>query len=433
MKKLLLFGLLLALGISIAVFVSLPKSVEVLDCSDIEKDCELIIIQETIKNCGNWYEGKKPYCESTTENLREVTLITDPANHIKSPFTDARYSIDVETPDIEAPWDLEFLPDGTALITQKGGKLVTYKDKEITIIADIPVENSASVGLMGLAIDPNYENNKYIYLYYTTSYNIKENEAQERTNYYVFSRISQFTFKDNALSNENILIDNIRGSIFHSGGRLEFGPDGKLYATTGDGGFPGESQDQNTLGGKILRMNSDGSIPTDNPFENSYIYSLGHKNPQGIAWDPVTEELFSTEHGGQMYDEINLVTKGANYGWPAKQCDELLPGNPISVLPEGLKDPLICFKDWTLAPSSMTFVDDKEHPWFGDLFVTGLRGRHLHSFKVEDGSIVKDEIFYVTKGSNETMDRRLRDVEFYDGSLWIVGDWNGIVKLSPLP
>ncbi|MEK0348149.1 MAG: PQQ-dependent sugar dehydrogenase, partial [Nitrosopumilus sp.] len=156
------------------------------------------------------------------------------------------------------------------------------------------------------------------------------------------NRISRFVLND-VLEEEFILLDNIPNARFHDGGRIKFGPDGKLYVTTGDATNPSSAQDVNSLAGKILRMNKDGSIPKDNPFEN-YVYSYGHRNPQGLAWHSITGELYSTEHGAARNDEINIIKPGKNYGWPMVEC-----------FGEGYENPIRCYKDFTLAPSGASF------------------------------------------------------------------------------
>jgi len=414
--------------ISFTNFLISQKSVEVLDCSDDSKDCETIVIRNTIKNCNVWYEYnplESLYCENTTEDIDKVTLITDSANHVKSPLTDIKYAVDIMTYGLKQPWDIEFLPDGSALITQKKGSLVRYSDGKIALVANLTVFSNIATGLLGLAIDPDYNTNHYIYLFYTTSL---DNQTKNCIKC-VFNRISRFTFRD-GISEEKILLDKLPGNLYHNGGRLNFGPDGKLYATTGDAYRSYLAQNLDFLGGKILRINADGSVPLDNPFENSYVYSRGHRNPQGLDWHPITHELFSTEHGEWRYDEINLIKKGGDYGWEVKQCDELAGRiTPSKETLKTLEDPIKCFKDWTLAPGGAVFVDDEKHPWFGDMFVPGLRSRHLHRFVVKDEKIIYDEIFYINK--NHTLSRRFRDVKFYNGSLWVLGESMGIIKISP--
>jgi len=425
----------------------------VLDCSDKNKRCTGKNIELTIENCDEWYVNEpieELQCNMTTEGIEKVRLIADPANYITGKFTKEKYLVEILKRDPARPkhykfiptglvilteegkklvktWDLEFLPDGSYLVTQKNGRLVHYRDGAFEHVSELEVLDQNLVGLMGLAIDPEYEKNNYIYLYYSTAFD----NSYPRKNYYLNSRISRFIYEDGKLSEEMILLDDIPGNLFHAGGRLDFGPDGKLYATTGDAGFEEKAQDIRFLGGKILRLNPDGTIPSDNPFIKSYVYARGHRNPQGLTWHPETNDLYATEHGNWRYDEINLIEKGGNYGWGSMKCDEPMDsripiqGNAIS--------PLICFKDWTFAPSGAVFVTDKNHPWYGNLFVAGLRGKHLQRFVIENNKIVDNEIFFVNIDTQRksNLDRRIRDVEFYNGSIWILSDWSGVAKLTP--
>ena len=190
-------------------------------------------------------------------------------------------------------------------------------------------------------------------------------------------------------------------------------PDGKLYVTTGDAGNPELSQDLDSLGGKILRINSDGTIPEDNPWEDSPIYSIGHRNPQGLDWDDAGN-LVATEHGpsgfrGTAHDEINVIVSGNNYGWPDVIGDETV---------EGLQNPILHTGEDTWAPSGAEFYHGKKIPqWSGKYFVATLRGSHLHmiNFDLQNNSVISHQkIFQGEFG-------RLRDVQTGpDGFLYIL-------------
>src|SRR3989344_2060462 len=273
----------------------------------------------------------------------------------------------------------------------------------------------------------------------------------------VIGKVSRFTLKNNSLSNEVILIENIPGSIQHTGGRIKFGPDGMLYVTTGDADSGSIAQDIGSLGGKILRINKDGSIPLDNPFVNSPVYSFGHRNPQGLAWDD-TGRLFESEHGPNRFDEINFIESGKNYGWPIYHCDEKQSsGNEIL-----FEKPVVCRKTWTMAPSGMVFVNDPESIWYGSLFVGALRGKHLARFNFEGNRNTLDEVFFADKekivinenfhkqfrefviqgkkgevmalidiGIQTGIGRRIRTVTYHKGVLYLLGDFYGLLKITP--
>jgi len=425
---------------------------KVWDCTNKESVCEKKNIEFTIENCDEWYTHESIEslnCEKTAEGIDQVAMLADEANYVTSAFTEDRHSVEVLGDDPGRPghykflptgfflmtkegkklvktWDLEFLPDGSYLVTQKNGRIVHYKDGVFEHVVEITVLDDGLAGLMGLAIDPNYSENNYIYVHYAASYD----NSHATQDYYINSRISRFKYKDGVIGEEYILLGNLPASKFHAGGQLEFGPDGKLYATIGDAEQPAKAQDINFLGGKIIRLNSDGTVPDDNPFEN-YVYSSGHRNAQGLAWHPETMQLYSSEHGDWRYDEINLITPGGNYGWPSRKCDELNDGE---IPTQGdVTDPIRCFKEWTLAPSGAVFVDDVNHPWHNNLFVAALRGKHLRRFVIVNNTIVHDEIFYFNKDvpKRSKFDRRIRDVEFYNGSLWVLSDWSGVAKITP--
>ncbi len=191
-----------------------------------------------------------------------------------------------------------------------------------------------------------------------------------------------------------MLLDKIPSGRVHHGGRLEIGPDNKLYATAGDATEPSLAQDKNALAGKILRLNLDGSIPNDNPFQNSYVYSYGHRNSQGIVWAP-DGTMYASEHGNNRNDEINRIEPGQNYGWP------VIEGN---VSQEGMMTPIFTSgNDTTWAPSGMDFYD-------GKLYVAALRGTALLAFDIE-----KKEYREVITGLG-----RIRDVYIEGEMLYFV-------------
>ena len=183
------------------------------------------------------------------------------------------------------PWSIDWAPDGTIFFTERNGNLREIQDG---VLLQEPLLSlgvgGVEGGMLGITFDPNFEENNYLYLYYTY------NEFLSTSN-----KVVRYQVTDGTVTEDKILIDKIPGGPFHDGGRIQFGPDGKLYITTGEAGNPSLSQDLNSLGGKILRINSDGTIPDDNPWENSPVYSIGHRNPQGIDWDE-SGNLVATEH-----------------------------------------------------------------------------------------------------------------------------------------
>lgn len=282
---------------------------------------------------------------------------------------------------LNTPWALDFLPDNSMIFTQRGGEVSILNNGTIKSIGSINTNQIGESGLLGIAVDPQFNQNKYVYLYYT---------AQNG------NRISRFILNEK-LDNETILVDNIPSAQIHDGGRLKFGPDGMLYATCGDSNNRPLAQDKNSLAGKILRINKDGSVPADNPFGN-YVYSYGHRNPQGITWNPLNKQMYSSEHGQTRYDEINIIIKGGNYGWPIYQ------GNDS---PQGYEKPLVFYTDFTLAPSGIAYYNSA-------LYVAGLRGNQLRKIVLSsDGkSITSQEALFTDLG-------RIREVVEHQGYLYI--------------
>jgi len=299
---------------------------------------------------------------------------------LPKPESELGNNTEILAENLEVPWALAFLPDDRLIFTERGGKVSILNGKNVSLVGNINVTQNGESGLLGIAVDPQFNQNHYIYLYYT------------RGNY---NRISRFILRDK-LSGEKVLLDKIPGGSIHNGGRLKFGPDGKLYATTGESGIPNLAQDINSLGGKILRINPDGSVPIDNPFGN-YVYAYGNRDPQGITWSP-KGTMYESEHGPTRNDEINIIQKGNNYGWPIYQ------GNNSA---SGFAKPLIVYTEFTLAPSGITYYQN-------NLFVAGLRGSQLRKITLSaDGKrVIAETALYTDLG-------RIRDAVEYKGYIFI--------------
>lgn len=270
--------------------------------------------------------------------------------------------------DLDTVWAIDFAPDGRIFLTERGGRIRTVTNGMLDPEpwATIEVVERSESGLMGMALDKDFATNGYVYAAYT--YAAANGGLQNR-----LVRLREDRATGRGVF-DTVLMDDARGGQVHDGARVKIGPDGKLYWTMGDSGSQDLAQSLDSLNGKILRLNLDGTVPADNPFPGSPIYSYGHRNPQGIAWQPGTGLLFSTEHGpsGQQSccDELNLILPGQNYGWPRVSGDQLAEGTIPPLLHSGPN------RDTVWAPGGMTFVSGG--PWAGSLVFVGLRGEALY-------------------------------------------------------
>lgn len=281
---------------------------------------------------------------------------------------------------LETPWAIDFAPYGRAFITERPGRVRVIENGKLHAEPWISIDVAAigEAGLLGLAIDPQFEQNRFVYVAYTY-----RTSAFQLRNRLVRLREDAKTGKGSV---DKILIEDVPGANNHDGGRVKFGADGKLYWTVGDAQTSRYAQNLKSLNGKILRLNSDGSIPNDNPFANSYVYSYGHRNPQGLAWQPGSGRLFATEHGpsgfqGCCRDEVNLIEPGKNYGWPEIRGDDTKDGMIAPLLHAGSSE--------TWAPGGAAFAT--QGPWSGSLLFTGLRGQTLYRAVLDSASSGKVE------------------------------------------
>jgi glucose/arabinose dehydrogenase len=301
-----------------------------------------------------------------------------------------RVEVSTLATDLEVPWSFAFLPDGDAFVTERdSGRLLRVGPSgQVREVQTLPEGGSGEGGLLGVAVSPDYEQDHYVYAYYST----------ERDNRVVRFRLGE---------TPEPLLTGIPVNTYHDGGRIKFGPDGMLYVSTGDAGDTRNSQDRSSLGGKILRIEPDGSVPPDNPFPGNPVYSYGHRNVEGLAWD-ADGQLYASEFGQDTWDEVNRIEAGENYGWPE------IEGRGGE--DEGYVDPITVWPTSEASPSGAEIMVDGVIPqWEGDLFVTALRGERLWHLELND----KGEII----GRQKLLDGevgRIRDVaQAPDGSLWV--------------
>lgn len=308
--------------------------------------------------------------------------------------TNASINKSVLVSGLDTPWAIDFTSDNRIFVTERAGRVrvVNNGNLQAEPWMTLNVLENGEGGLLGLAVDPNFNSNKYVYVAYT--YRGSDNNAYNR-----LVRLKEVNGKGVF---DKTLIDNVPGSSNHNGGRVKFGPDGKLYWSIGEKYQVELAQDTNSLNGKILRLNSDGSIPSDNPLQNSYVYSYGHRNVQGLAWNKTNNAFYATEHGpsggqGCCQDEVNLVEAGKNYGWPTITGATRAAGLETPISNSGGT------KTW--APGGATFVNTGK--WAGSLLFTGLRGEALYRANIDNNSrnVVSNLEEYFTKEYG-----RLRDI-----------------------
>jgi glucose/arabinose dehydrogenase len=272
---------------------------------------------------------------------------------------------------LQAPRSLDISKDGRIFVSEKQGGIRVVENGTLLgqHVGDIKAENIGDAGLLGLALHPNFTQNHLFYVYYTYSNTTG-----------LYNKVLMLQESNNRIIDSKIILDGIPGDDYRDGGRIKFGPDGKLYVSTGDASIPELSQDLNSLAGKILRINQDGTIPHDNPFSNSPVYAYGFRNVQGLAWAPGSGTLYASDQGGAGNDEINLISSGKNYGWPREECNNNGAGDDNRYTP-----PLLCFNP-SLEPSGMAFAFSNKLGYQNDLIVATLKGSHLRDIDIKSGS-----------------------------------------------
>lgn len=297
---------------------------------------------------------------------------------------------------LDTPWEILWGPDGNIWMTERYGRIskVNPETGELTELLTLDeVFEDGERGLMGMVLHPDFANNPYVFIVYTYSDNGN-----------TLIRTVRYTYNSNSLTDPEIIIDNIQGAWNHDGSRLWIDDDHKLYMTTGDAANSSLSQDTSNLNGNLLRMNLDGSIPDDNPFPNSYIYSYGLRNSQGLVF--AKGRIYSSDHGPSSDDEVNILEPGRNYGWPQVKgfCDEDSEMNFCETY--NVREPIAAWTP-TLAVAGLNYYDKELMPEFSNsLLLTTLKASRLVQLKLnEQGDEVTEEKQYYVNVYG-----RLRDI-----------------------
>jgi aldose sugar dehydrogenase len=321
-----------------------------------------------------------------------------------------RFRVETVASGLEVPWSIVFAPDGRMFFTERPGRVRVYEGGRLRPepLATFPdAVADEETGLMGLALHPRFAENRWLY----AAYAYRGGSVQS-------VRVVRFRESNNALTDRKVVIESIPAAQYHAGTRLAFGPDGKLYVTTGDATDRNLAQRLDSLAGKTLRLNDDGTVPPDNPFVNQTgarpeIYSLGHRNAQGLDFQPATGLMFQTEHGPSGFDgpgggdEVNVVERGKNYGWPTIHHAETRAG---------LESPLLEYTP-ACAPGSGSFYRGAGGRGFaefrGDFFFGCLRGQRLVRVRLDGRRVLSQENLL------ERQYGRIREVlEGPDGALY---------------
>ncbi len=326
-----------------------------------------------------------------------IIILTSPSDPIPIPEPTTSplgsESVEVLASNLEKPRAISFADD-RIFVTEKIGRIRVIENNTLVEepLATLRTANVFDGGLLGITTHPDFSNNHFLYVYYTYSENNK-----------LWNKILRIIESDNKLQDAITIFDKIPGSEFSNGGIIKFGPDGKLYVATGSVSDSLHlSQDIQSMAGKILRLNDDGSIPDDNPFSNSPVYSLGLRNPQGMTWDN-TGNLYVTDSGPSKNDEINIIKAGKNYGWPEQECS----GN------NDYEDPVMCF-DPSIEPGGIVIYSGNKLAFENKMIMATLRASNLFTLDINEEGIELQKSILSGLG-------RLRDVnEGPDGNLYVI-------------
>ena len=308
-------------------------------------------------------------CSPQQETPSPTPDPTTPATDVFTTADGVRFQVEDVATNLEIPWSISFAPDGPLFVTERPGRVrildLAARSSELALTLD-DVFAQGEAGTLGLALDPEFSENRLVYLYYSA----------RLSGGGVANRVVRYREVGSRLAERVVLLEDIPAASIHDGGRIRFGPNGLLYITAGDAANTTLPQDLASTAGKILRINRDGTTPTSNPF-GSPVYSYGHRNPQGLDFHPMTGDAWASEHGATGNDEINVIDAGANYGWPVIQGNQTMTG---------MRTPITSFSP-SIAPSGASFYQGAPFPRFtNNLFVGTLRGTHLLRLVIDGSS-----------------------------------------------
>ena len=329
--------------------------------------------------------------------IASIVILSSPSEPPPIPAPNFQNSenqtVQILATNLEKPWALDVV-DNRIFITEKIGKIRVVQSDVLLEkpLATFRTPDVFDGGLLGITVHPNFVNNNFLYVYYTY---VEDDQ--------LWNKVQRIVESENKLVDAITIIDKIPGSKFSNGGVIKFGPDKKLYVATGAGSDSSHgAQDLESLAGKILRLNDDGSIPDDNPFPNSPVFSYGHSNPRGMAWDE-SGNFYVTETGPTKNDEINLVVASKNYGWPEQQCS----GG------ENFVDAITCY-DPAIEPGGIVFYSGDKLEIKGDMIMASMKPENLDKLKINVEEIEYQKSILSGLG-------RIRDIaQGPDGYLYII-------------
>lgn len=327
----------------------------------------------------------------------------------QSQITVGSTTLDIDTvvTGLDVPWEVLYGPDGKLWVTERSGIIsridITSGDKEVLLNLQNIVHASGEAGMLGMVLHPDFPTQPYLFV----TYNFRIGSTMERT--------VRYTFDTDTLIAPVTYLDSLPGNSTHNGCRMVIGPDSKIYMTTGDVQNQPSAQDLNAITGKVLRLELDGSVPTDNPIAGSYIYSWGHRNAQGLTFGP-TGILYSSEHGPTTNDELNIIEEARNYGWPSVVGYCNTTAEMSFCADSNVREPLLAWTP-TIATSDLIYYDHPAIPeWQGSLLMTVLKNKQLKQLSLNAaGDTITNDVSYLSNQFG-----RLRDIAAGpDGTIYI--------------